>query len=214
MKTLSALLATGLAAAALLAPALSASAGQDTPPPNPSQTPPPAQTATGEKDVVDTAVAAGNFTTLVKLVTDAGLADTLKGAGPFTILAPTDAAFKKLPRALLDRLAGDKELLKKVLTYHVLPGKILSTDLKTMAAKTVEGETIRVRVDGKTVRFNNAKPVAVDVQASNGVIHAIDAVLLPPSVARTLRGGMGGGRGGRPLARPGGAPGTSGAGGR
>ena len=135
-----------------------------------------------EKDIVDTAVAAGQFKTLVKLVTDAGLVDTLKGAGPFTVFAPTDAAFAKLPKETVEKITGDKELLKKVLLYHVIAGKVLSTDLKNgLAAKTVEGQTIKVKIGKKGVTFNKSKLVKADILTSNGVIHIIDTVLVPPA---------------------------------
>lgn len=141
-----------------------------------------------EKDIVDTAVGAGQFTTLVKLVQAAGLVDTLKSAGPFTVLAPTDAAFAKLPKSLVDKLMSDKALLVKVLTYHVVPGTILSSDLKTMNAKSVQGENIKVKVSrAGGPSFNKAKVVIADVKATNGVIHAIDTVLLPPSVVKMLK---------------------------
>lgn len=140
-----------------------------------------------QKDIVDTAVGAGQFNTLAKLVTDAGLVDTLKSKGPFTVFAPTDAAFAKLPKSLLQTLAKDKKLLTSVLTYHVVSGKVLSTDLKDgMNAKTVQGENLKVRIKGDHVRFNKSGLVKADVLASNGVIHVIDTVLLPPSVAKTL----------------------------
>ena len=138
-----------------------------------------------QSDIVDTAVGAGQFKTLVALVQQAGLVDTLKGNGPFTVLAPTDKAFAKLPKALVQKVTSDKALLTKVLTYHVIPGKVLSSDLKNgLTAKTVQGESVKVRIHGKDVRFNRSKVVMADVMASNGVIHAIDTVLLPPSLAK------------------------------
>jgi transforming growth factor-beta-induced protein len=140
-----------------------------------------------QKDIVDTAVANGKFTTLVKLVQEAGLVDALKGKGPFTVLAPTDEAFAKLPKDLLAKVGSDKELLKKVLTYHVIPGQIMSSALKNRATpKSLQGENITVMIDGKVVRFNNAKVLIADVKTSNGVIHAIDTVILPPSVVKAL----------------------------
>lgn len=133
-------------------------------------------------DIVDTAVKAGQFKTLVSLVTKAGLVDTLKGPGPFTVLAPTDAAFAKVPKAILAKLGANPALLKKVLTYHVIAGSVLAADLKNNAKpKTVEGETLHVHIKGKTVKFNGATVVMADVKASNGVIHAINTVLIPPS---------------------------------
>ena len=138
-----------------------------------------------DADIVDTAIKAGKFKTLVALVKKAGLVATLKGPGPFTVLAPTDAAFAKLPKSLVAKLTANPALLKKVLTYHVIPGKVMSTDLSKMMAKTVEGESISVSVSPKPM-FNNAGVFMADVAASNGVIHAIDKVLLPPSVAKML----------------------------
>ncbi len=135
-----------------------------------------------EMDIVDTAVAAGQFKTLTKLVGAAGLVDVLKGTGPFTVLAPTDAAFAKLPKALLKKVGSDKELLKKVLTYHVIAGKVMSSDLKEhLMAKTVEGENVTVTLKGGA-KFNKSKVLKADILASNGVIHVIDTVLLPPSL--------------------------------
>jgi uncharacterized surface protein with fasciclin (FAS1) repeats len=133
------------------------------------------------KDIVDTAVGAGNFTTLAKLLTDAGLIDTLKGAGPFTVFAPTDEAFAKVPKETLDKLGKDKEMLKKVLTYHVVAGKVLAADVKPGDVPTVAGPTIKITVDGGKVKVNDANVTATDIMASNGVIHVIDSVLLPPA---------------------------------
>ena len=138
-----------------------------------------------QKDIVDTAVGAGQFKTLVSLVQKAGLVETLKGKGPFTVLAPTDKAFAKLPKSLVQKVTSDKALLTKVLTYHVIAGKVLSTDLKEgLMPATVEGEKLKVSVHGKTVRFNKSKVVMADVIASNGVVHAIDTVLIPPSLMK------------------------------
>ena len=133
-----------------------------------------------EKDIVDTAVSAGSFKTLVKLVTAAGLVDTLKGEGPFTVLAPTDAAFAKLPKALVTKLLGDKKLLTKVLTYHVISGKVLSTDLKAGMVKTLEGSKVTVGLKHGAM-FNKSKVVKADILCTNGVIHVIDTVLMPPA---------------------------------
>ena len=130
------------------------------------------------QDIVDTAVKAGNFTTLVTAVKAAGLVDTLKGPGPFTVFAPTDAAFAKVPKATLDALLADKAALAKVLTYHVVPGKVMAADVKAGMVKTVQGQELTLKTDGG-VMVNNAKVVAADVAASNGVIHAIDTVLMP-----------------------------------
>jgi uncharacterized surface protein with fasciclin (FAS1) repeats len=132
------------------------------------------------KDIVDTAVAAGDFTTLATALKAAGLVDTLKGEGPFTVFAPTDAAFKKLPGGTLEGLLADKERLKAVLTYHVVPGKVLAADVvKLSDAKTVEGQNVKIRVvDGK-VKVDDATVTKTDIMASNGVIHVIDTVILP-----------------------------------
>ena len=130
------------------------------------------------QDIVDTAVKAGNFTTLVTAVKAAGLVDTLKGPGPFTVFAPTDAAFAKVPKATLDALLADKAALTKVLTYHVVPGKVMAADVKAGKVKTVQGQELTITTTGG-VMVDNAKVVATDVAASNGVIHAIDTVLMP-----------------------------------
>ena len=130
------------------------------------------------QDVVDVAAKAGNFNTLVTAVKAAGLVDTLKGPGPFTVFAPTDAAFAKVPKAKLDALLADKAALTKVLTYHVVPGKVMAADVKPGKVKTVEGQELTVTTKGG-VMVDNAKVVATDVVASNGVIHAIDTVLMP-----------------------------------
>jgi len=133
-------------------------------------------------DIVDTAVSAGQFNTLVAAVQAAGLVDTLKGEGPFTVFAPTDEAFAKLPEGTVDNLLKpeNKDQLVAVLTYHVVPGKVMSGDIagKTMQVETVQGSKLSVdATDG--VKVDNANVVAPDVEASNGVIHVIDAVVLP-----------------------------------
>lgn len=130
------------------------------------------------QDVVDVAAKAGNFNTLVTAVKAAGLVDTLKGPGPFTVFAPTDAAFAKVPKATLDALLADKAALTKVLTYHVVPAKVMAADVKAGKVKTVQGQELTVTTQGG-VMVDNAKVVATDVAASNGVIHAIDTVLMP-----------------------------------
>ncbi|MBP7605448.1 MAG: fasciclin domain-containing protein [Giesbergeria sp.] len=130
------------------------------------------------QDIVDVAAKAGNFNTLVTAVKAAGLVDTLKGPGPFTVFAPTDAAFAKVPKAKLDALLADKAALTKVLTYHVVPAKVMAADVKAGKVKTVEGQELTVTTKGG-VMVDNAKVVATDVAASNGVIHAIDTVLMP-----------------------------------
>jgi len=135
-----------------------------------------------DKDIVDTAVGAGSFTTLVATVKAAGLVDTLKGAGPFTVFAPTDDAFKKLPAGTVEALLKDPEKLKKILLYHVVSGKVMAADVvKVKSAKSVEGANIRVKVEGSTVMVNNATVVKTDIACSNGVIHVIDTVILPPA---------------------------------
>ena len=128
--------------------------------------------------LIDVAVADGHFKTLAKALTAADLVPTLKGKGPFTVFAPTDEAFAKIPKADLDALLNDKTKLKAVLTYHVVPGKVMSTDLKAGNVKTVQGSNVKVSTKGGAM-VNNAKVVAADVAADNGVIHAIDTVLMP-----------------------------------
>ena len=130
------------------------------------------------QDIVDTAVKAGNFKTLVAAVQAAGLVDTLKGPGPFTVFAPTDEAFAKIPKATLDGLLADKAALTEVLTYHVVPGKVMASDVKAGAVKTVQGQDITVSTS-MGVMVDQSKVIATDVAASNGVIHAIDTVLMP-----------------------------------
>jgi uncharacterized surface protein with fasciclin (FAS1) repeats len=130
------------------------------------------------KDVVDTAVAAGNFNTLATALTAAGLIDTLKGKGPFTVIAPTDAAFAKIPKADLDALLKDKAKLTSVLTYHVVPGAVMAKDVKAGKVKTVQGSELTIGTMGG-VMVDNAKVTATDIVADNGVIHVIDTVLMP-----------------------------------
>ena len=130
-------------------------------------------------DIVDTAKSAGSFNTLVTAVQAAGLVDTLKGPGPFTVFAPTDEAFAKIPKDKLDALLQDKAALSKVLTYHVVPGKVMAKDVKAGAVKTVEGSPLTVTTQGGKVGVDNATVVKADVAADNGVIHVIDSVLMP-----------------------------------
>jgi uncharacterized surface protein with fasciclin (FAS1) repeats len=130
------------------------------------------------KDIVDTAVAAGNFKTLAAALQAAGLVDTLKGKGPFTVFAPTDEAFAKVPKADLDALLKDKAKLTAVLTYHVVPGTVMAKDVKAGMVKTVQGSDLTIGTTGG-VTVNGAKVVMADVKADNGVIHAIDSVVLP-----------------------------------
>lgn len=130
-------------------------------------------------DIVDTAKSAGSFNTLVTAVQAAGLVDTLKGPGPFTVFAPTDEAFAKIPKAKLDALLQDKAALTKVLTYHVVPGKVMAANVKPGAVKTVEGSALTVSMKGGKVSVDNANVVKTDVTADNGVIHVIDTVVMP-----------------------------------
>ncbi len=130
------------------------------------------------QDIVDVAVKAGSFKTLVAAVQAAGLVDTLKGPGPFTVFAPTDEAFAKIPKATLDALIKDKAALTKVLTYHVVAGKVMAKDVKAGNVKTVQGSEVTLATAGG-VTINGAKVVAADVAASNGVIHVIDTVIMP-----------------------------------
>jgi len=131
------------------------------------------------QDIVEVAVANGNFKTLVTALQAADLVATLKGPGPFTVFAPTDAAFAKIPKAQLDALLKDKAKLVAVLTYHVVPGKVMAKDVKSGSVKTVEGQSLMVKVEGGKVMVNNAMVTGTDVVASNGVIHVIDTVLMP-----------------------------------
>lgn len=134
------------------------------------------------KDIVDTAVAAGSFSTLATALKAAGLVETLKGKGPFTVFAPTDDAFKKLPAGTLEKLLADKAQLTKVLAYHVVAGKVMAADVvKLSEAKTVEGSAVKIAVQDGKVKLNGANVVKTDVGASNGVIHVLDAVILPPA---------------------------------
>lgn len=129
-------------------------------------------------DIVDTAAGAGNFNTLVTAIQAAGLVSTLKGPGPFTVFAPTDAAFAKIAPADLDALLKDKAALTRVLTYHVLPGRVMAADVRDGNVMTVQGGSVRLATQGG-VTVNDAKVVTADVAADNGVIHAIDTVIMP-----------------------------------
>jgi uncharacterized surface protein with fasciclin (FAS1) repeats len=129
-------------------------------------------------DIVDTAVAAGSFKTLATALGAAGLVDTLKGKGPFTVFAPTDEAFAKIPKADLDALLKDKAKLTAVLTYHVVAGKVMAADVKAGKVKTVQGSDLTVTTAGG-VQVNGAKVVKADIVADNGVIHVIDTVVMP-----------------------------------
>jgi uncharacterized surface protein with fasciclin (FAS1) repeats len=135
-----------------------------------------------KKDIVDTAVSAGSFKTLVAAVKAAGLVDTLKGAGPFTVFAPTDEAFAKLPAGTVEDLLKpeNKDKLVAILTYHVVPAKAMAKDVAGMpSAKTVNGKELRLKADGGKVTVDKATVTKADIEASNGVIHVIDTVLLP-----------------------------------
>jgi uncharacterized surface protein with fasciclin (FAS1) repeats len=139
----------------------------------------------GSKNIVEVATAAGSFTTLLTAVNAAGLVETLQGGGPFTVFAPNDAAFAKVPKATLDELLADKAALGSVLTFHVVPGRVVAGDiLKAGRAipKTVSGQPLDITARDGKVYVNGARVVTADVQASNGVIHVIDTVLLPASV--------------------------------
>jgi uncharacterized surface protein with fasciclin (FAS1) repeats len=139
-----------------------------------------APAAAPAKDIVDTAVGAGSFKTLVTAVQAAGLVDTLKGKGPFTVFAPTDEAFAKLPKETLEALLKDKAKLTAILTYHVVPGKVMAADVvKVTSAKTVNGKEVKVTVKDGTVSIDNAKVIKTDIETANGVIHVIDTVILP-----------------------------------
>ncbi len=138
--------------------------------------------AAEKKDIVDTAVSADGFSTLVAAVKAAGLVETLKGKGPFTVFAPTDAAFKKLPPGTLENLLKpeNKAQLVSILTYHVVPGKVMAADVvKLKEAKTVEGSTVDITVKGDKVMVDKANVAKTDIECTNGVIHVIDAVILP-----------------------------------
>jgi uncharacterized surface protein with fasciclin (FAS1) repeats len=133
------------------------------------------------KDIVETAVAAGSFKTLATALKAAGLIETLKGKGPFTVFAPTDEAFAKIPKADLDALLKDKKALAAVLTYHVVAGKVMAADvIKLNEAKTVNGASVKIMVMGGKVMVDNANVVKTDIVATNGVIHVIDSVIFPP----------------------------------
>lgn len=139
------------------------------------------RSAAPARDLVETAVAAGSFTTLAAALQAAGLVDVLKGAGPFTVFAPTDAAFAKLPAGTVEALLKDKAKLTAILTYHVVAGTVKAADVvKLTSAKTVQGQEVRIMVRDGKVMINNATVTTADVAASNGVIHVIDTVILPP----------------------------------
>lgn len=135
-----------------------------------------------EKDIVDTAVGAGQFKTLVTAVKAAELVETLKGEGPFTVFAPTDEAFARVPKETLDALLKDKTALAGVLTFHVVPGNVRAADvIKLDSAKTVQGQTLKIETKDGKVQVNGINVIKTDIVCKNGVIHVIDGVLLPPS---------------------------------
>ena len=132
------------------------------------------------KDIVDTAVSAGNFNTLVTALKEAGLVETLKGEGPFTVFAPSDDAFAKIPADQLSALLADKEKLTAVLTYHVVPGEVMASDVMTMdSAETVQGQAVTIKAENGMVMINQATVTTADIETSNGVIHVIDTVIMP-----------------------------------
>ena len=135
-----------------------------------------------KNDIVQTAIKAGNFTTLATALTEAGLVDALKGDGPFTVFAPTDEAFKNLPDGALEGLLKDKEALKNVLLYHVVSGKVSSKEVVDLnKATTLNGADLNIKTNNGKVMINDADVIGADVMASNGIIHVIDKVLLPPT---------------------------------
>jgi len=134
----------------------------------------------GKKSIVETAVSAGTFNTLVTAVKAADLVEVLSGPGPFTVFAPTDDAFDKLPEGTIAKLLENKDKLKAILTYHVVPGKVMASDVVNLkSAKTVNGQQITIKVKGGIVMVDNAKVVKTDIDCTNGVIHVIDTVILP-----------------------------------
>ncbi len=149
--------------------------------PEPAQAPAP-EAAPKPMDIVDIAVADGRFTKLVTAVQAAGLVETLKGAGPFTVFAPTDDAFAKLPEGTFEALAANIPQLKDILLYHVVPGKVMAADVvKLTSADTALGKPVTIKVEGGKVMINEATVLITDIEASNGVIHVIDTVILPPA---------------------------------
>ena len=142
----------------------------------------PSSPAASTGTIVDVAASNPDFTTLVTAVKAAGLAETLAGPGPFTVFAPTNEAFAKVPKDVLDKLLANKEALTKVLTYHVLAGEVKAADVMPGDVRSVEGSTATIADAGGQLKVNDATIVATDVMASNGVIHVIDSVILPPDV--------------------------------
>jgi len=174
MKTIRILSVAAIAAAVTITPSLFA--GESCSGKNAA-----ASACTSKNDIVAVATSAGSFNTLVAAVKAAGLAETLQGPGPFTVFAPTDEAFAKLPKGTVEDLLRpeNKAKLVGILTYHVVPGKVMAADVKTMKAKTVNGQSLDVKVADGAVTVDNAKVIKTDVAASNGVIHVIDTVVMP-----------------------------------
>ncbi len=170
-------LLVALAASTLVLAACSA--GESTPDATEA---PVATEAMMEQNIVDVASAAGDFSTLLAAAEAAGLVDTLQGDGPFTVFAPTDEAFAALPEGTLDSLLADPEALKEILLYHVVSGSVMASDVVGLdTATSVQGSEIDITVDGDMVKVNDANVTATDIAASNGVIHVIDKVILPPT---------------------------------
>ncbi len=187
LSAVSALVLSACAGAATPAPtAVPPTAVPPTAAPKPTDAPKPTAVPVMEKkDIVDTAVGAGTFKTLAAALTAAGLVDTLKGKGPFTVFAPTDDAFAKLPKGTVEDLLKpeNKAKLVSILTYHVVAGSVKAADVvKLTSAKTVEGTDVKIKVDGANVMVNDAKVTATDIEASNGVIHVIDTVIMPAAM--------------------------------
>jgi len=169
---------------ALLALALLAGCSKDAAQATTTAAKEPATNQIAEPDIVTVAATSGDFNTLVAAVKAAGLVETLQGDGPFTVFAPTDEAFAKLPAGTVDSLLlpENKQKLVAILTYHVVPGEVLAADVvRLSSANTVEGQPVSISADAAGVRVNDAKVIATDVMASNGVIHVIDSVLIPSS---------------------------------
>ena len=140
-------------------------------------------TEVAERDIVDTALAAGNFKTLAAALEKAGLLETLKGQGPFTLFAPPDSAFTALHRGVLDSLMEDVDRLKAMLLYHVLPGRLVSADVMRMrSAKTLNGQSVHILTSGASCMIDEARIINADVPCANGVIHVVDKVLMPPRI--------------------------------
>lgn len=169
---------------AACAPAATPAPNAPPPPPQPTETPMPEPTPEPPKTIVDIAAGDERFKTLVAAVTAAGLVETLQGEGPFTVFAPTDEAFAKLPAGTVEELLKpeNKQQLVDILTYHVVAGKVMAADVvKLSEAETVLGKKVAVKVEGDSVMVNESKVILTDIEASNGVIHVIDTVLLPPA---------------------------------